>query len=89
MATLSLTIPDALVDDLAQGIAFEMSDSADTAAATVAGKLVRHEAVTGGEKQALAQAWMKGLAKDVLIQQRVREAAETARTNPNDPAVTW
>jgi hypothetical protein len=89
MATLSLTIPDALVPDLANAIAYEVRDGADAAAAATAAKIIAGQATTGAERQAMAQAWLKQQAKDILLAQRGRDAAAAAKANASDPAVQW
>lgn len=74
MASVTVTIPDSLVDDMTLALAAEMRVAPPT---------------TGAAKLQLAQDFMKREAKEALLNYRVQVAAQSTRTNPNDLAVTW
>jgi hypothetical protein len=86
---MTVTIPDALVPDMAEAIAYEMKDDPDATLAGIAAKIIAGQGTTGAEKQSLAQGWLKAVAKDLLLAQRGRDAAAAAKTNASDAAVTW
>ena len=74
MATVSVTMPDGIVDDLV---------------AALADFLGRPVPTTPQGKADLARDFMKAQAKAVLLDYRGRQAAQAARTKPDDPAVAW
>lgn len=82
MATLTITVPDALVPDLVKALGPRMVDSTDAAAAAVALKVVNGTTTTAAEKTTLAQAWIKRNALAALQDYRADVAALTARGDP-------
>lgn len=82
MATLSITVPDALLPDLTQAFALRMQGTTDAALQAVVTKVLAGEATTAAEKAALGQAFVKEQTRSALQDYRGQQAALAARTDP-------
>lgn len=79
MASIDVTIPDALIPDLTQALALRMQDASDPEVKAVAAKVAAGQATTAAEKQTLARGFMKAAARDALLDFRAQQAAQAAR----------
>lgn len=89
MASFEMDVPDALVADLVQAIAPSLTASEVAAVKSAANKAVTGAATSDAEKILLGQAFTKAALKEALLNYRAQQAAQAARVNRNDPAVTW
>lgn len=89
MASFPTEVPDVLVVDTVRAIAPSLLASDVAAVRTAAQKAVSGAATTDAEKILLAQAFTKTALKEALLNLRSQEAAQAARVNPADPAVSW
>lgn len=89
MASFEMTVPDVLVADLVSAIAPSLLGSDVPAVRTAASKVVTGAATTDNEKILLGQAFTKAALKESLLNYRAQQAAQAARVNQSDPAVSW
>jgi hypothetical protein len=74
MGSITIQYPDEIASDLLKAFAFRLGTSVPT---------------TNAAKQEMAERVLKLAAKQLLLDYKERQAADAARTNASDPAVTW
>lgn len=89
MASFEMTVPDVLVTDLVKAIAPSLLADEVASVRTAANKVVSGAATSDSEKILLGQAFTKSALKESLLNYRAQQAAQAARVNQDDPAVTW
>jgi hypothetical protein len=83
-------IPDAVVPDLIAAIAPTVAALDERPAMrAVAQKVLNGETTTAAEKSAVGEAFAKIHLKSALVELLAQRAAESVRSNKNDPAIAW